>query len=318
MENCFQEAIFNIERDRPMSLFLNQKDRLTALHPNMSETMVHKRILRKCGGELEHAIRSRCIEPCSTEDYINFMEDITTRTKIARNWYKSPIDNKTSGKPISKPNKPHDGLPLKCHKCGSTSHLANTCTKRTRINEIKIEKVQETKETKDVSLHESDSEHSEEEELPAELDIENINVSFEVTEVHTHLPQCSDECMDLIHVQDAKMQKPKPARGKVYTDGLSCITNIVINNTEAKIHLDSGAFCTCVGNNYLDKIYTNWQDKIMPIEGIKLSNASQNMHPLGIFEAEMIFPHPAGSIRLKVEFVVMNNCTSQQFILGND
>ncbi|MBW0590012.1 hypothetical protein O181_129727 [Austropuccinia psidii MF-1] len=41
------------------------------------------------------------------------------------------------------------------------------------------------------------------------------------------------------------------------------------------------------------------------------------MHPLGIFEAEMIFPHPAGSIRLKVEFVVMNNCTSQHFILGN-
>ncbi|MBW0592291.1 hypothetical protein O181_132006 [Austropuccinia psidii MF-1] len=41
------------------------------------------------------------------------------------------------------------------------------------------------------------------------------------------------------------------------------------------------------------------------------------MHPLGIFEAAMIFPHPAGSIRLEVEFV-MNNCTSQHFILGND
>ncbi|MBW0536778.1 hypothetical protein O181_076493 [Austropuccinia psidii MF-1] len=56
----------------------------------------------------------------------------------------------------------------------------------------------------------------------------------------------------------------------------------------------------------------------MPIEGIKFSSASQNMHPLGIFEAEIIFSHPAGSIRLKVEFVVMNNCTSQHFILGND
>ncbi|MBW0561983.1 hypothetical protein O181_101698 [Austropuccinia psidii MF-1] len=42
------------------------------------------------------------------------------------------------------------------------------------------------------------------------------------------------------------------------------------------------------------------------------------MHPLGIFEAAMIFPHPAGSIRLKVEFVAMSNCTSQHFILGND
>ncbi|MBW0536858.1 hypothetical protein O181_076573 [Austropuccinia psidii MF-1] len=139
MENSFEEAIFNIERDRPMSWFLKQKDRLTALHPDMSETMVHKRILRKCGGYLENAIRSRCIEPCYIEDYINAMGDLTTRTKIGRNWYKSPIDNKTSGKPISKPNKPQDRLPLKCHKCGSTSHLANTCPKKTRINEIEIE-----------------------------------------------------------------------------------------------------------------------------------------------------------------------------------
>ncbi|MBW0584713.1 hypothetical protein O181_124428 [Austropuccinia psidii MF-1] len=245
------------------------------------------------------------------------MEDITTRTKIGRNWYKSPIDNKTSGKPISKPNKPQDRLPLKCHKCGSTSHLANTCPKKTRINEIEIVK-DDTKETNDVHVHESDSRPSEEEELPDELSIENINVSFEVTEVHTHLPQYSDECMDLIHVQDAKMQKTKPARGKGYTAGSSCITNIVINNTEAKIHLDSGAFCTCVGKHYLDKIYTNWQDKIIPIEGIKFSSASQNMHPLGIFEAAMIFPHPAGSFRLKVEFFVINNCTSQHFILVNN
>ncbi|MBW0544461.1 hypothetical protein O181_084176 [Austropuccinia psidii MF-1] len=119
-----------------MSWFLKKKDRLTSLHPDMSETMVHKRILRKCGGDLEDAIRSRFIDPCSTEDYINAMEDITTRTKIGRNWYKPPMDNKTRRKPITKPNKPHDKAPLKFHKCGSTSHLANTCPKKTRINEI--------------------------------------------------------------------------------------------------------------------------------------------------------------------------------------
>ncbi|MBW0541561.1 hypothetical protein O181_081276 [Austropuccinia psidii MF-1] len=173
MENSFEEAIFNIERDRPMTWF-----------------------------DLEHAIRSRCIEPCSTEDYINAMEDITTRTKIGRNRYNPSMNNKISGKPIPKPNKPHDKAPLKCHKCGSRSHLANTCPKKTRINEIEIEK-DDTKETNHVPVHESDSEPFEEEELPDELSTENINVSFEVTEVNTHLPQYSDECMDLIHVQDA-------------------------------------------------------------------------------------------------------------------
>ncbi|MBW0579076.1 hypothetical protein O181_118791, partial [Austropuccinia psidii MF-1] len=187
----------------------------------------------------------------------------------------------------------------------------------TRINEIEIEK-DDTKETNDFPVHESDSEPSEKEESPDELSIENINVSFEVTEVQTHLPQYSDECMNLIHVKDAKLQKTKPERAKGYTAGSSCITNIVTNNREAKIPLDSGPFCTCFEKDYLDKIYTNSQDKLMPIEGIKFSSASQNMHPLGILEAEMIFSHPGGSIRLKVEFVVMNNCTSQHFILGND
>ncbi|MBW0515377.1 hypothetical protein O181_055092 [Austropuccinia psidii MF-1] len=166
MENSFEEAIFNIERDRPMSWFLKQKGRLTALHPDMSETMIHKGILRKCGGYLEHSLRRRFIEPFSMEDYINSMEDITTRTKTGRNWYKRPMDNKTSGKPIPKPNKPHDKVPLTYHKCGITSHLANTCPKKTRINEIEIDKVEDKKETNNVSLHESDSEPSEEEEIP--------------------------------------------------------------------------------------------------------------------------------------------------------
>ncbi|MBW0523583.1 hypothetical protein O181_063298 [Austropuccinia psidii MF-1] len=119
-----------------MSWFLKQKDRLTSLHPDMSETMVHKRILMKHGSDLDYAIRSRCIEPCSTEDYINAMEDITTRTKMGRNGYKPPIDSKISGKQISRPNKPQYRAPLKCHKCESTSHLANTCPKKTRINKI--------------------------------------------------------------------------------------------------------------------------------------------------------------------------------------
>ncbi|MBW0566179.1 hypothetical protein O181_105894 [Austropuccinia psidii MF-1] len=186
------------------------------------------------------------------------------------------------------------------------------------VNEIEIDKVEDKKKANNVFLRDSDSEPSEEEEVPDELSIENINIYFEVTEVHTHLPHYSDECMDLVHVKDATMQTNKPARGKDYTAGESYMNNIVINNREAKLHLESSVFCTCVGNNYLHKIYTNWKERLMRIEGIKFSSASQDMNPFCIFEAEMIFPHPAGSIRLKVEFVVMNNCTSQHFILGND
>ncbi|MBW0586791.1 hypothetical protein O181_126506 [Austropuccinia psidii MF-1] len=211
------------------------------------------------------------------------MEDVTTRTKIGSNWYKPPMGNKTSGNPIPKPNKPHDKAPLKCHKFGSTSHLGTTFPKKTRINLIEKDYIEDTKETNNVSLHDIGSEPSGEEEVPDELCIEDIHVSFEVAEVHNHLPHYSDECMDLIPVQDAKIQKIKPARGKGYTAGASFITNIVINNREAKLHLDSGAFCTHVGKQFLESIYNNWKDSLSPIEGIKFSSAIQDMHPLGIF-----------------------------------
>ncbi|MBW0504293.1 hypothetical protein O181_044008 [Austropuccinia psidii MF-1] len=87
--------------------------------------MVHMKILKKCGGELEHAPRRRCIEPCSTEEYINALEDIVTRTKIGRTW--KNMDIKSPNKPFIKKDKPRETFKpntsnsneqRKCHKCG--------------------------------------------------------------------------------------------------------------------------------------------------------------------------------------------------------
>ncbi|MBW0587787.1 hypothetical protein O181_127502 [Austropuccinia psidii MF-1] len=83
MENAGENAIFNSEKDKQLTWFLKQKGRLSSLHPDMSDSMINVKILRNCGGELEHAIKCRYVEPCSTEDYINAMEDIITRTIIA-------------------------------------------------------------------------------------------------------------------------------------------------------------------------------------------------------------------------------------------
>ena len=48
----------------------------------MSEFMTHRKILRQCGGDLEHAVKSRTTEQSSAEDIINILEEVTTRTKI--------------------------------------------------------------------------------------------------------------------------------------------------------------------------------------------------------------------------------------------
>ncbi|MBW0540792.1 hypothetical protein O181_080507 [Austropuccinia psidii MF-1] len=103
---------------------------------------------------------------------------------------------------------------LKCHKCGSTSHLVNTCIKKTKINEVKfIEEVQCTEKKEESDLDSAVSEDNPVEDYP----IENMTAFIEVTEVHTHLPQYSEDCNTLINIQDARMCKTKPARGKGYT-----------------------------------------------------------------------------------------------------
>ncbi|MBW0521598.1 hypothetical protein O181_061313 [Austropuccinia psidii MF-1] len=45
----------------------------------MSEFMIHRKILRQCGGDLEHAVKSRTTEQSSAEDIINILEEVTTR-----------------------------------------------------------------------------------------------------------------------------------------------------------------------------------------------------------------------------------------------
>ncbi|MBW0505874.1 hypothetical protein O181_045589 [Austropuccinia psidii MF-1] len=68
---------------------------------------------------------------------------------------------------------------LKCHKCGSTSHLANTCTKKTKINEFQvIVEVQCTEEKEESELDSAVSEDTPVEEYPIEIFTE----VFEVTE----------------------------------------------------------------------------------------------------------------------------------------
>ncbi|MBW0519549.1 hypothetical protein O181_059264 [Austropuccinia psidii MF-1] len=204
---------------------------------------------------------------------------------------------------------------LKCHKCGSTSNLANTCTKNTKINEVQfIEEVQCTEEKEESDLDSAVSEDTPVEDYP----IEKITAFFEVTEVHTHLPQYSKDCHNLINIQDAIMCKTKPARGKGYTAGLSCITSILMNDIEAKVSLDTGAFCTCVGKDYLQAILPEWTNHLLPIEGVQFSSSSNNMYSLGILDTNIVFPHLAGSVGMKTEIVVMDNSTSQHIILGND
>ncbi|MBW0525909.1 hypothetical protein O181_065624 [Austropuccinia psidii MF-1] len=163
---------------------------------------------------------------------------------------------------------------------------------------------------------ESDQDSAIFEDTPVEdYAIENITAFFEVTEIHTHLPQYSEHCYNLINIQHARMCKTKLARGKGYTAGASCITSVLMNDIEAKVNLDTGAFCTFLGNDYLQIILPEWKNHLLPIKGVQFSSSSNNMYTR--LDTNLVFPHPAGSIRVKTKIVVMDSCTSQQINFVN-
>ncbi|MBW0506757.1 hypothetical protein O181_046472 [Austropuccinia psidii MF-1] len=184
------------------------------------------------------------------------MEDIFPRTRIVKTWTRVPMEYQMVSKP-SREDKRTERPVLKCHKCGITSHLANTCTKNTKINEAQIiEKVQCTEEKE-----ESYQDSVVSEETPVEeYSIENITAFFEVTEVHNHWPQYSEDFFNLINIQNTRMYKNKPSRGKGCTSGASCITSGLKNDVKAEFNLDTGEFCTFIGKDYLQVILPEWKN----------------------------------------------------------
>ncbi|MBW0557087.1 hypothetical protein O181_096802 [Austropuccinia psidii MF-1] len=172
--------------------------------------MIHRKILRQCRGDLEHAFKSRTFEQSSAEDIINILEEVTTRTKIGsskvnlKTRFNTPWKDSVDKNPTENSNnwkyQSADTI-RKCHICQSTTHLSNKCSKRGKINEINIEK---------------------------EPDVEK------------------DDPSGFMKIQDAQLMKTKSNRGKGYTASNSCITEVGIDNKPTKLLLDPGVFCPCV------------------------------------------------------------------------
>ncbi|MBW0554525.1 hypothetical protein O181_094240 [Austropuccinia psidii MF-1] len=137
-------------------------------------------------------------------------------------------------------------------------------------------------------------------------------------ESYSHLPQLRNGQLDFSKIQDAQLIKTKPNRGKGFKAGNSCIAEVVIDKKPTKNLLDPGAFCSCVGKSFLKTCVPNFEDHLLPIDGIKFNSASNPMEKLGIFKTNVIFPHINGNLRITVEFVVIENCSSTHFILGNN
>ncbi|MBW0543338.1 hypothetical protein O181_083053 [Austropuccinia psidii MF-1] len=99
----------------------------------MSEFVIHRKTIRQCGGDLEHACKSRTTEK-SSEDIINALEEVTTRTRIGSSRvnlktrfntpWKYSVGKNTKENSNNIKYKSEDAI-RQCHICQSTRHLAN-------------------------------------------------------------------------------------------------------------------------------------------------------------------------------------------------
>ncbi|MBW0580784.1 hypothetical protein O181_120499 [Austropuccinia psidii MF-1] len=169
----------------------------------MSEFMIQRNILRICGGDLEHAVKSRTTDQSSAEDIINILEELTTRTKIGsirvnlKTRFNTPWKDSVDKSPKENWNnvkyKSADAV-RKCHIFQCTTHLAKTCPKRGKVNETDIEKEPDVEKDDNIiegNLDDKSSIFSE-----SSKDIKNINATFDIRESYSHLPQLSNGQLD--------------------------------------------------------------------------------------------------------------------------
>ncbi|MBW0513131.1 hypothetical protein O181_052846 [Austropuccinia psidii MF-1] len=148
-KTSFESAKFNAEKDKALPWFCQQKDRLTELYPEMSEFMIHRRLLRQFGGDLEHAVKSRTTEQSSAEDIINILEEVTTRTRIGsgrvnfKTRFNTPWKDSVEKNPkVNFNNIKYKSADVmrKCHIFQSTAHLANTCPKKGKSMKLTLKR----------------------------------------------------------------------------------------------------------------------------------------------------------------------------------
>ncbi|MBW0533926.1 hypothetical protein O181_073641 [Austropuccinia psidii MF-1] len=270
----------------------------------MSGFMIHSKTVRQCRWYLEHAVKSRTTEQSS--------EEVTTRTRIGSSRvnlkarFNTPWKDSVQKTPKENSNnikyKSADII-RKLHICQSTTHLANKCPKRGKINEIDIEKhlnVEKGNNIIEENSNEKSSIFSE-----SSQGIENMNATFHIMESYSHLPKLGNGQLYLSKIQDAQIMNTKPNRGKGYTAGKSCITEVVIENTRTKLLLDPGTFFSCAGKSFLKTCAPNFEYQLLPIDGIKFNSSRNPTKELGMFDTTVICPHINGNLRNMVEFVVM-------------
>ncbi|GAA5918560.1 hypothetical protein JCM5296_006189 [Sporobolomyces johnsonii] len=119
---------------------------------------------------------------------------------------------------------------------------------------------------------------------------------------------------------DAPMRTKGVNSGRAFSTALSLATLVLVNGHPASIFLDTGAAPSIADASTLNLLEPEWRRRLKPLPKESTFTAfGSTLRPLGTVRSCLVFPHPAGCIRITVEFAVIDEATRPiPFILGMD
>ncbi|MBW0504956.1 hypothetical protein O181_044671 [Austropuccinia psidii MF-1] len=79
----FENYKYSVGKD-PYEWCLRQSKRLKAIDPQMITQMRNHKLLTQMPGQLEHAVKFRCIQKCTLDEIANTLQDVRKRTNIGK------------------------------------------------------------------------------------------------------------------------------------------------------------------------------------------------------------------------------------------
>ncbi|MBW0570768.1 hypothetical protein O181_110483 [Austropuccinia psidii MF-1] len=120
------------------------------------------------------------------------------------------------------------------------------------------------------------------------------------------------------HTRDAQTFLVTPIKKMAHIHGTDTKMTVCIDNAQHPLIIDSGAHCSIVARNYLDKHFPNWEKQLFATKAKNFKSDSGRMTSIGTHIKEIIIPHRKGNIRINPDFVVLDDSQIQGFLLGTD
>ena len=326
----FESDRYSTEKD-PYEWCLKQTKRLKSIDPNMTIEMRNHKILTKLPGDLEHAVKCRCSKISSIDDIANVIQDVRKKTSIGSSSPYRSHDSREKPKILmEKDLKPTNGeeAPRRrntCHNCGSPDHYANNCPKgKKKIFAIEEESVEEHMEYKSDSdsmgnglRQDSDSGSEPIEQYLLEYEDEKTE-SVLGNSLKPELIQPKNGEDRSGRTIDAKEYLEVPKTGMAFIHGAKSKLDVYIENKKHPLIFDTGANCSVVAKEYLDRHFPMWNAEILLTKARSFKSAAGKMKSLGIIQKIIIIPHKMGNLRLHIEFVVLENAKFDGFLMGTE